>query len=144
MVENVAHNMKPQPQTIDVHRLKVPEAIEKVEQALYDAIVTSTPELRIITGQGKHSKNKIPALKLAIIGAMAEYVLLILLHCFAIDVRLFQLPYRCGAGLHQPRRAPHPPTRDPPDVVGTLISSEIYLCILAWFRMLRSVMYRIV
>ncbi|KAI0358495.1 hypothetical protein OH77DRAFT_1420892 [Trametes cingulata] len=68
-----AHNMKPQPQTIDVHRLKVPEAIEKVEQALYDAIVTGTPELRIITGQGKHSKNKIPALKLAIIGAMADY-----------------------------------------------------------------------
>ncbi|KAI0373989.1 hypothetical protein BV20DRAFT_961901 [Pilatotrama ljubarskyi] len=68
-----AHNMKPQPQTIDVHRLKVPEAIEKVEQALYDAIVTATPELRIITGQGKHSKNKIPALKLAIIGAMADY-----------------------------------------------------------------------
>ncbi|KAI8992979.1 hypothetical protein BD414DRAFT_482941 [Trametes punicea] len=68
-----AHNMKPQPQTIDVHRLKVPEAIEKVEQALYDAILTGTPELRIITGQGKHSKNKIPALKLAIIGAMADY-----------------------------------------------------------------------
>ncbi|KAH9858666.1 hypothetical protein C2E23DRAFT_891524 [Lenzites betulinus] len=67
-----AHNMKPQPQTIDVHRLKVPEAIEKVEQALYDSIVTGTPELRIITGQGKHSKNKIPALKLAIIGAMAD------------------------------------------------------------------------
>ncbi|KAJ3013107.1 hypothetical protein NUW54_g1679 [Trametes sanguinea] len=65
--------MKPQPQTIDVHRLKVPEAIEKVEQALYDAVVTGTPELRIITGQGKHSKNKIPALKLAIIGAMADY-----------------------------------------------------------------------
>ncbi|KAI0630407.1 hypothetical protein C8Q77DRAFT_1219953 [Trametes polyzona] len=68
-----AHNMKPQPQTIDVHRLKVPEAIEKVEQALYDAIVTGTPELRIITGRGNHSKNKIPALKLAIIGAMADY-----------------------------------------------------------------------
>ncbi|EIW63262.1 uncharacterized protein TRAVEDRAFT_161434 [Trametes versicolor FP-101664 SS1] len=68
-----AHNMKPQPQTIDVHRLKVPEAIEKVEQALYDSIVTGTPELRIITGQGHHSKNKIPALKLAIIGAMADY-----------------------------------------------------------------------
>ncbi|KAI0675349.1 hypothetical protein C8Q78DRAFT_1075638 [Trametes maxima] len=68
-----AHNMRPEPQTIDVHRLKVPEAIEKVEQALYDSIVTGTPELRIITGQGKHSKNKIPALKLAIIGAMADY-----------------------------------------------------------------------
>ena len=66
--------MKPEPQTIDVHRLKVQEAIEKVEQALYDAIVTNTPELRIITGRGNHSKNGIPTLKLAIIGAMQEYV----------------------------------------------------------------------
>ncbi|KAI0744147.1 hypothetical protein C8Q80DRAFT_1185313 [Daedaleopsis nitida] len=67
-----AHNMRPEPQTIDVHRLKVAEAIEKVEQALYDAIVTNTPELRIITGKGNHSKNGIPALKLAIIGAMQD------------------------------------------------------------------------
>lgn len=69
-----AHNLRPEPQTIDVHRLKVVEALEKVDQALYDAIVTNTPELRIITGRGNHSKNGIPALKLAIIGAMQEYV----------------------------------------------------------------------
>ncbi|KAI0779419.1 hypothetical protein C8Q74DRAFT_1258812 [Fomes fomentarius] len=67
-----AHNLRPEPQTIDVHRLKVVEALEKVDQALYDAIVTNTPELRIITGRGNHSKNGIPALKLAIIGAMQD------------------------------------------------------------------------
>ncbi|KAI0745953.1 hypothetical protein C8Q76DRAFT_705560 [Earliella scabrosa] len=67
-----AHNLRPEPQTIDVHRLKVTEALEKVEQALYDAIVTNTPELRIITGRGNHSKNGIPTLKLAIIGAMQD------------------------------------------------------------------------
>ena len=70
----IAHNLRPEPQTIDVHRLKVAEALEKVEQALYDAIVTNTPELRIITGRGNHSRNGIPALKLAIIGAMSECV----------------------------------------------------------------------
>lgn len=75
-VQPLAHNLKPQPQTIDVHRLKVPEALEKVEEALYDAIVTNTPELRIITGRGNHSKNGIPALKLAIIGCIQEYVVI--------------------------------------------------------------------
>ncbi|KAH9935722.1 uncharacterized protein B0H18DRAFT_421658 [Fomitopsis serialis] len=69
-----AHNFTPVPQTIDVHRLKVPEAVTRVEQALYDAMVTGVPELRIITGRGNHSKGKIPALKLAIIGAMQESV----------------------------------------------------------------------
>ncbi|KAI0692025.1 hypothetical protein C8T65DRAFT_670167 [Cerioporus squamosus] len=68
-----AHNMRPEPQTIDVHRLKVAEAVEKVEQALYDAIVTNTPELRIITGRGNHSKSGIPAIKLAVIGLMQDY-----------------------------------------------------------------------
>ena len=57
-----------------MHRLKVAEAQEKVEQALYDAIVTGVPELRIITGRGNHSKGGIPRLKLAIIGAMEECV----------------------------------------------------------------------
>lgn len=64
--------MTPEPQTIDVHRLKVPEAIAKVERALYDAMMSGSPELRVITGQGKHSAGKIPRLKLAIIGAMEE------------------------------------------------------------------------
>ena len=88
-----AHNLKPQPQTIDVHRLKVPEAIEKVEQAIYDSLVTKTPELRIITGRGNHSKNGIPALKLAIIGAMSEYAGLPSIH-WSVLMRYLQLPYR--------------------------------------------------
>ncbi|KZT10766.1 uncharacterized protein LAESUDRAFT_755439 [Laetiporus sulphureus 93-53] len=68
-----AHNMEPAPQTVDVHRLHVPEAVARTEQALYDAMVAGAPELRIITGRGKHSKGKIPILKLAIIGAMRDH-----------------------------------------------------------------------
>lgn len=107
--------MKPQPQTIDVHRLKVPEAIEKVEQALYDSIVTGTPELRIITGQGHHSKNKIPALKLAIIGAMAEYVQLSFVACLGMapDTKFAQLSHRRDTRCHKPRCPPHPPALKP-------------------------------
>ncbi|KAH9947001.1 hypothetical protein B0H21DRAFT_692839 [Amylocystis lapponica] len=67
-----AHNMKPEPQTVDVHRLKVPEAIAQVERALYDAMMSGAPELRVITGQGNHSKGGIPRLKLAIVGAMQD------------------------------------------------------------------------
>ena len=69
----VAHNFTPEPQTIDVHRLKVVEAVARVEQALYDAMITGVPQLRIITGRGNHSVGNIPALKLAIIGRMQEY-----------------------------------------------------------------------
>ncbi|OSX66074.1 hypothetical protein POSPLADRAFT_1068890 [Postia placenta MAD-698-R-SB12] len=68
-----AHNQKPQPQEIDVHRLKVPEARARVEEALYGAMMAGVPELRIITGRGNHSKGKIPALKLAIIGQLQDY-----------------------------------------------------------------------
>ena len=57
-----------------MHRLKVAEAQEKVERALYDAVVTGVPELRIITGRGNHSKVGILRLKLAIISAMEECV----------------------------------------------------------------------
>ena len=88
-----AHNLKPEPQTIDVHRLKVPEAIEKVEEALYDSIVTKTPELRIITGRGNHSKNGIPALKLAIIGAMSECAITFLPSLVFALTRCLQLPH---------------------------------------------------
>lgn len=67
-----AHNKTPEPQTIDVHRLKVVEAVARVEQALYDAMLSGVPQLRIITGRGNHSVGNIPALKLAIIGRMHE------------------------------------------------------------------------
>lgn len=142
--------MKPQPQTIDVHRLKVPEAIEKVEQALYDSIVTGTPELRIITGQGHHSKNKIPALKLAIIGAMAEYVSQLFVKSLGMapDTIFAQLSHRRDTRCHEPRCPPHPPALKPQlqgrPVDLVLNSLEIPACIIAWFARPRacSVMYR--
>lgn len=62
-----AHNLKPEPHEIDVHRLSVQEAVMQVKRALRDAITSNSPQLRIITGKGKHSKDGIPALKLAII-----------------------------------------------------------------------------
>lgn len=58
-----------------MHRLKVPEARARVEEALYGAMMAGVSQLRIITGRGNHSKGKIPALKLAIIGQLQEYVL---------------------------------------------------------------------
>lgn len=68
-----AHNLAVEPQTIDVHRLKVPEAIAKSQEALYELMKTGAPELRIITGRGKHSRGGIPVLKLALVRAMQEY-----------------------------------------------------------------------
>ncbi|THH33321.1 hypothetical protein EUX98_g873 [Antrodiella citrinella] len=68
-----AHNLNPEPQTIDVHRLVVPEAITEVKRALREARSSGTTELRIITGRGKHSKGNIPVLKKAIIQKLVEY-----------------------------------------------------------------------
>ena len=68
----LAHNLTPEPQTIDVHRLKLKEAITKVEDALYDAISSGSPELRIITGRGKHSKGGLPVLKIALVKILQE------------------------------------------------------------------------
>ncbi|KAH8107957.1 hypothetical protein BXZ70DRAFT_24725 [Cristinia sonorae] len=68
-----AHNLKPEPQTIDVHRLQQPEAIAAVKRALRDARGAGSPELRVIVGQGKHSKNNQPVLKKAIINGLLEY-----------------------------------------------------------------------
>ncbi len=36
------------------------------------------PQVRIITGRGKHSKGGIPVLKLAIVGEMQKYVAMLL------------------------------------------------------------------
>ena len=62
-----AHNLKPEPHEIDVHRLSVAEAINQVKRALRDSIVSNSPQLKIITGKGKHSKDGVPVLKLAIV-----------------------------------------------------------------------------
>ncbi|KAK7692476.1 hypothetical protein QCA50_004101 [Cerrena zonata] len=62
-----AHNQNREPQEIDVHRLNVTEAMVAVKTALRDAYVNGAPTLRIIVGKGKHSNNKIPVLKNAVI-----------------------------------------------------------------------------
>ncbi|TFY63837.1 hypothetical protein EVG20_g6154, partial [Dentipellis fragilis] len=67
-----AHNLSTEPQTIDVHRLKVPEAIRQTEIALRDTLVEGGTQLRVITGRGNHSAGKIPVLKLAIVREMTE------------------------------------------------------------------------
>ena len=67
-----AHNLKPEPQTIDIHRLNVNEAVAEVKRALREARSSGSPEVRVITGRGKHSKNQIPVLKKALIQKMLE------------------------------------------------------------------------
>ncbi|CAL1706692.1 unnamed protein product [Somion occarium] len=69
----LAHNMQREPQEIDVHRLSVAEALAAVKTAIRDAYDTNAPELRIIVGKGKHSKNNIPVLKLAIVGELQKH-----------------------------------------------------------------------
>ncbi|PSR78751.1 hypothetical protein PHLCEN_2v7286 [Hermanssonia centrifuga] len=67
-----AHNLNQPPQEIDVHRLSVSEANIQVKKAFRDAYRMGAPQLRIITGRGKHSKGGIPVLKLAIVGEMQK------------------------------------------------------------------------
>ena len=67
-----AHNVAPEPNTLDVHRLKVPEAVRRVEIAIRDTLVAGGTELRVITGRGNHSAGKIPVLKLAIMRVMMD------------------------------------------------------------------------
>jgi DNA-nicking Smr family endonuclease len=71
----LAHNSSPEPQTIDVHRLKVTEAVRLTEVEIRNALVRGDTQLRVITGQGRHSDGKIPVLKLAILQKMSECVL---------------------------------------------------------------------
>lgn len=61
-----AHNPFPKLQEIDVHRLKVPEAVLEVKRALKEALEKGASELRIITGRGNHSQDKLPILRPAV------------------------------------------------------------------------------
>ncbi|EPQ56943.1 hypothetical protein GLOTRDRAFT_137404 [Gloeophyllum trabeum ATCC 11539] len=64
----LAHNQTPLPtRTIDVHRLRVPEAVRETEKAVREALVTDAREVRVITGRGNHSVNKMPVLKMALL-----------------------------------------------------------------------------
>jgi hypothetical protein len=79
-----AHNLQSEDEhTIDVHRLKPTEATRRTEVAIRDALVAGATRLRVICGRGNHSKGGIPVLKLALIGAMEQYVVYF----------LFSVPY---------------------------------------------------
>ena len=75
-----AHNLKAKAREIDVHGLRVHEALQRVEQALRDMLLQNATVLRVIVGRGKHSVNKIPVLKMAVLKAMPRYVFFIFLY----------------------------------------------------------------
>ncbi|EIM82756.1 uncharacterized protein STEHIDRAFT_64110, partial [Stereum hirsutum FP-91666 SS1] len=59
--------------TIDVHRLKVPEAVRETEKAIRDLLVEGGDTLRVVTGrdiEDVHDAHPIPVLKLALIRTM--------------------------------------------------------------------------
>ena len=68
----LVHNADPQPHEVDVHRLHAEEAAKQVKRAMREALLDGASELRIITGRGNHSKNKIPVLKTAILAELAK------------------------------------------------------------------------
>ena len=63
---------------MDVHRLTVAEALSQMRRALRDALDNGASELRIITGRGNHSQNKVSVLKPAIITELIKYVVEVL------------------------------------------------------------------
>ena len=71
----VGHNLRVKAREIDVHGLRVREALLRVEQALRDMLLQSATNLRVIVGRGNHSVNKIPVLKMAVLKAMRRYIL---------------------------------------------------------------------
>ena len=68
----IARNTPGKPQTVDVHGLRVQEAIEVVEKAFRDALTSGYGTLKVITGKGLHSKNNLPVLKNAVIREMEK------------------------------------------------------------------------
>ena len=63
----VVFNEQPLPATIDVQKLKVPEAIRQTEIALRDVLAKGGKELRVVT-----DGTVLNSTHLAIIGAMQE------------------------------------------------------------------------
>ncbi len=58
------------PAIIDVHGLKVKEAIKQTERKLREVQLTGGKKLEVITGRGRHSKNGIPVLKVSVMQAL--------------------------------------------------------------------------
>ncbi|KAG6902751.1 hypothetical protein C0995_011899 [Termitomyces sp. Mi166 len=65
---------KRRPHEVDVHGLRVAEAVHQTEQALRRAYTNQAPFIRVIVGKGLHSAGK-PILKDAITRIMAKYLL---------------------------------------------------------------------
>ncbi|KAG6850975.1 hypothetical protein H0H93_005844 [Arthromyces matolae] len=58
--------------TVDVHGLRVAEAVYHTEQALRNAYTDKAPLVRVIVGKGLHSVGKVPVLKEAIMKIMMK------------------------------------------------------------------------
>lgn len=57
---------------MDLHGLRVQEAIEVVEKAFRSTLESGYGTLKVITGKGLHSKNNLPILKNAVIREMEK------------------------------------------------------------------------
>ncbi|TDL26078.1 hypothetical protein BD410DRAFT_895512 [Rickenella mellea] len=65
-----AYNPAEKPARIDVHGLKVKEAIKQTERKLREVQLSGGKKLEVITGRGRHSKNGIPVLKVSVMQAL--------------------------------------------------------------------------
>lgn len=66
----LARNSIRKPQTVDVHGLRVAEAIQITEKALREALTSKYPFVRVIVGKGLHSQGGKPVLKQALMKTM--------------------------------------------------------------------------
>ncbi|KAF8222944.1 hypothetical protein L208DRAFT_1319706, partial [Tricholoma matsutake] len=78
--------------TIDVHGLRVAEAVKLTEKALRDAIRHDHPEIRVIVGKGLHSRNGTPVLKQAIIREMQKVQIPCRVNNFNTGILILSLP----------------------------------------------------
>jgi DNA-nicking Smr family endonuclease len=62
---------------VDLHGLRVREALSRLQKALRDMLLEDATKLRVIVGKGNHSVNKVPVLRMAVIKEMQKYVLLV-------------------------------------------------------------------
>ncbi|KAH9994034.1 hypothetical protein BJV77DRAFT_996569 [Russula vinacea] len=70
-----ANNLQQDERTIDVHSLKLEEALRRTEVAIRDALVAGDTRLRVICGLGSRSERRereLPHLRLALTKAMSE------------------------------------------------------------------------
>lgn len=87
-----ARNLSSTPHTIDVHGLRVAEAVKLTEKALRDAIRHDHPEIRVIVGKGLHSRNGTPVLKQAIIREMQKVQIPCRVNNFNTGILILSLP----------------------------------------------------